>query len=245
MFNFKIKVAGYVIEANVLNEETKKYCQDFFTDEKTDFVITISKSDIEKSKEQTISANNKRNLPNCDMPSFSYEIIALLEKIVILFLDYNIIFFHGSVIAYKGKAYMITAPSGTGKTTHTKLWLKNIEGSYVLNGDKPLIKFDGDKIYACGTPWRGKEGYGVNEILPLSAICFLQRDEKNHIEESSLKELLQSFFSQVYFPKNSSQITNVLLQLSKLKNIKLYKLFCNMEDEASIVAFNEMVKKFE
>ncbi|MBQ0099812.1 MAG: hypothetical protein KBS91_04635 [Firmicutes bacterium] len=242
MYYFKIEIAEYVIEVNALYEGTKKYCKDFFSSKAPDFEITITEQDIEKVKEQSITLNKKRNLPTLDMPNYNYEISALLEKIVILLLDYNIIFFHGSVIAYNGKAYMFTAPSGTGKTTHTKLWLKNIKGCYVLNGDKPLIKFDGDKIYACGTPWRGKEGYGVNEILPLSAICYLNRDIKNHIEESNLKELLNPFFNQIYFPKNGLQITKILTNLSKLKNIKLYKLGCNMEDEASIVAFNEIIK---
>ena len=49
---------------------------------------------------------------------------------------------HGAVIRYKGKAYLFTAPSGTGKTTHIRQWLKKAEGTFVVNGDKPLIKVE-------------------------------------------------------------------------------------------------------
>ena len=97
-------------------------------------------------------------------------------------IDFDVLLFHGSVVAVDGQAFLFTAKSGTGKTTHTRLWLKQIPGCHVLNGDKPLLLFRNDGIYACGTPWQGKENYGTNEILPLKSICLFNRDIKNHKE---------------------------------------------------------------
>lgn len=63
---------------------------------------------------------------------------------------------HGTVVDHNGQAYMFTAPSGTGKTTHAKLWLDNLPDAFIVNGDKPFIIAGDEQPKACGTPWAGK-----------------------------------------------------------------------------------------
>ena len=75
---------------------------------------------------------------------------------------YDMFLMHAAVVAVDGVAYIFTAPSGTGKTTHTMLWKKHFgDRAVIVNGDKPLIRLQGGKVYVCSTPWKGKEELGL------------------------------------------------------------------------------------
>ena len=63
---------------------------------------------------------------------------------------------HSSCIVYRGKAVLFLGASGTGKSTHTRLWLENIEGSTLLNDDSPFVRVEDGKVWAYGSPWSGK-----------------------------------------------------------------------------------------
>lgn len=90
------------------------------------------------------------------------------------------ILLHSSCVAVDGYAYAFSADSGTGKSTHTQLWLKHFgKSAHIVNDDKPAIRIIGGKVYACGTPWSGKYDYSTPEIMPLAGICFLERSEDN------------------------------------------------------------------
>ena len=72
-------------------------------------------------------------------------------------LKFRGILLHSSCVVVDGVAYAFSADSGTGKSTHTALWLKHFgDRAYMLNDDKPAIRLVGDRVYACGTPWSGK-----------------------------------------------------------------------------------------
>ena len=70
---------------------------------------------------------------------------------------------HSSCVVYEDKAYLFSAPCGTGKSTHTQIWLKRFPGAYILNDDKPAIRIMEDGVYAFGTPFSGKTDLNVNK----------------------------------------------------------------------------------
>ena len=90
---------------------------------------------------------------------------------------------HASVVAHEGGAYMFLGRSGTGKSTHSSLWLKNIAGTYLLNDDNPVIRVEGDKVNIYGTPWSGKTPCYKNEVLPLKASVRLSQAPHNIIKK--------------------------------------------------------------
>ena len=90
-------------------------------------------------------------------------------------IDREALTMHGVIVATAGQGYMITAPSGVGKTTRGRLWCEHIPGSEIVNGDKPLIQLKDEGTFACGTPWCGKERINSNKIVPLRAILLLDR----------------------------------------------------------------------
>lgn len=168
------------------------------------------------------------------------ETLAVYRKIAEVLLDRDVLLMHGSVIAAGDNAVMFTAPSGTGKTTHTRLWLDGVPGSYVVNGDKPLLHV-GETVTAFGTPWSGKENMNRNCGAQLKAICLLERNETNQIERIGFGQIWQRVMKQVYLPKDPVKLGKTMHLIDRLcRQMPFYRLCCNMEPDAAAVAWNEL-----
>lgn len=228
---FTIKLAGIPIEVNALYSQTKDFCKEYLSDDISDISISIYKKDIREER--------KRNSARCS--NRYLETLALCRKVASALLEHGVVLFHGAAMVANGKAYLFTAKSGIGKTTHCKLWLKNIPECHILNGDKPLLLFKENQIYVCGSPWMGKENYGVNEILPLESICLLNRDEVNHIEKISLNDSFETMMNQCHIPEGNGNFAKVVNMIKQLSNMRYYRLGCNMKDEAAKVSYENMI----
>ena len=89
--------------------------------------------------------------------------------------------FHSSVVSYRGRAYMFLGHSGTGKSTHSSLWLKHIEGTELVNDDNPVVRIEGDEVRCYGSPWSGKTPCYRNVSYPVGAIVKLSQAPRNEI----------------------------------------------------------------
>jgi len=243
MTDFTLKLAGIPFYIKAMHASTRDFCKEYLTEEAPLFSVSITQTYIEKMREndrRTAIAKGKTPVKHSD----SYlETLALADLLLEILINHNVIMFHGSVMAVEGKACLFTAQSGTGKTTHCKLWLDNIPNCHIQNGDKPLIKFCDNGIYVCGSPWMGKEKYGTNETLPLAGICILERDECNHIESIPLNQCFEFLLRQCHVPSGAKSILSVLQLVEKLSAVKLYRLNCNMDAEAAFVSYDAMVKR--
>ncbi len=153
--------------------------------------------------------------------------------------------FHSSSICCNGVGVAFSAKSGTGKSTHTKLWLKNFEGSFILNDDTPIISLSKDGNFnISGTPWAGTSGINKNITVPLKAVVFLERDLNNSIMQLSVQEAIKRFFEGIKTPLTDAMLSNALGTLNKLLiSVPVYLLKCNMEPEAAIVSYNGIFGK--
>ncbi len=153
--------------------------------------------------------------------------------------------FHGAVIEYEGRGYVFAAKSGTGKSTHIALWQSRFgEGVRVINGDKPIMRFEDGILYAYGTPWCGKEGLEINARVPVSAICFLERGERNEIAPISAADAVMRVFEQVLTPTDLQSVDTLFPLLDQmLREIPCYLLKCTMDKEAAEVAYEGMCRK--
>lgn len=97
-------------------------------------------------------------------------------------------FVHSSVIVYKERAILFLGESGTGKSTHTRLWLNNISGAHLLNDDSPVLSVEDGKPYVYGSMWSGKTPCYVARRFPLSAVVRLSQAPKNEIRSLSIPE---------------------------------------------------------
>ena len=189
--------------------------------------------------EQEIALAQGKNKPT---PGYAEGICAYRE-IAMQLPRFSAFVFHAAVVEHKGEAYAFSAQSGTGKTTHVRLWLKLYEDAVVINGDKPIFRFVGDKLFAYGTPWCGKEGMQTNRRSPLKALCFLERAPENSIRLIDDSSAVQRLFSQIVMPNGRLETLLFLDLLDRtVKTLPTYLLSCNMQDEAAVVALNGMSK---
>ena len=241
MTAFTISLAGFPIRVEALHEHTMRFCADYLCEDTPVLTIRMRQEDIDLECEKSDQERELEGLPPHRFSDSYLETLAVYRKIAAGLLEKDVLLFHGSVMAYAGKAYLFTAPSGTGKTTHCRLWLSQIPGTYVLNGDKPLLRIEQDRVLACGTPWQGKEQYGRNEILPLEAICILKRDESNHIAPISFHDAFPTLIAQSNRPPEADALMHTLRLADRLGHMtKLYCLGCNMAPEAALVSFHAM-----
>lgn len=157
----------------------------------------------------------------------------------------NRLLMHAAVVEYRGNAYAFVAPSGTGKSTHVRLWRRALgEAVTVINGDKPLLRIaPGRKggVIAYGTPWCGKEGWNANTQAPLAGICLVQRGEANVCTRVNAGDSLDWLLRQVYMPANAQAALKTLeLVDAVLREVPTYQLTCDISEGAVRASFQAM-----
>ena len=230
---FIVKLADKYIEINSVYPELKDFFKDYLVfDGVPDFSITLNKEDI--LMEQDMTSDNQ-------FPLTYLETLATLRKLAEIFPSYNRILMHGASIEYKGQAYLFTATSGTGKSTHIRLWKKHLgDDVKIVNGDKPFISLD-DEPHIYGSPWAGKENWHRNCCVPLKGICFVQRGTQNSIYKIEAIECLPLLFKQVYLPAGSLPAGLTLELIDVLvKKLPLYILTCDMSEDAVRCSFETL-----
>ena len=163
---FTIYMAGLYIKVNSLYLQIWYMCRNYICDKNKrlhnaiDLTITVTQSDIDDFKSLP---ENRLLLEKEEIIDDEHiELVVVHKKISEALINKGMLLFHGSVVVTNNEAFMITGPSGMGKTYRSRQWIANIPGSYYLNGDKPYLIFRDDKIFACGSPWCGKEGLNNN-----------------------------------------------------------------------------------
>lgn len=149
---------------------------------------------------------------------------------------------HSSAVVVDGEAYLFSAPSGTGKSTHTSLWMKLFKAkAYILNDDKPSVRRIDGKWYAFGSPWSGKNDMSVNACVPLAGICMIERGAKNEISPCDAREAVHKLIAQLNRPKSAEYRIKLLELLDGLiQDVPIWNLKCNMDIEAAIVSYEAM-----
>lgn len=235
---FTVCLAGKNIAVSSLYDEVYDFCHDYLTDAPADMSVSVTPEDINYEKIVNIREAQVEGIPVVDYPDSYLETLAVYRKVVTKMLEFDTFLMHGAVVAVGDKAWLFTAPSGTGKTTHINLWLRNIPGSYVVNGDKPLIHI-GEECTVYGTPWAGKEGWNRNVGVKLCGIVILNRGAENHIDKVPMAQVLPTLIQQSYRPKDKAGLEKTLTLLSRLgRTIPFYQLYCNMNDDAALTAYN-------
>lgn len=194
----------------------------------------------------TINVNEKRVLSamkeHPELIQDDWEYMLTGSDFYTELLKFDGILLHSSCIVVDDKAYAFSADSGTGKSTHTQLWLKHFgDRAYMLNDDKPAIRLIDGKVYACGTPWSGKYDYSTPAVVELAGICFLERSENNWIRKADTGKAVFNIFSQTIrklSKKNMDSLFDVLEQI--FSKVPLYEFGCNISEEAVLTSYNAM-----
>lgn len=181
-------------------------------------------------------------------PAFwKWENVAYMESSRLFYralLENNGMYLHSSAVCVDGRAYLFSGPSGTGKSTHTRLWQQIFgEKAQVINDDKPALRCIDGTWYAYGTPWCGKDGININMKVPLAGICFLKQAPHNKIRRLSQVEAAANIISQTmrYF-KNMDRLDMMLGHVDKLvREIPVFELENRPEPEAAYLSYHTML----
>ena len=162
------------------------------------------------------------------------------------------VFIHSSSILYRDRVWLFTAPAGTGKSTHARMWEKN-GSAKIINGDLNLIgrnvdgfgkgfavsSFDhsGESLgepWVYGTPWCGTSGIYELKDYPLGGIIILRQGYKDYIEEMSYEDGVIGILSRSVSPMWDKKLVrkNVDIITDIAKDIMICKLYCTINDSA-------------
>ena len=236
MNDYVIEIAEIKVGLATNFFSTYTMCSRYINEGTADFLVKVSQIDIEFEREKSKQDITTKIEEDRKYSDGYLETLAVYRKICEKMVDYDTILMHGSVVAVDGEAYLFTAKSGTGKSTHTRFWREVFgERAIMVNDDKPLLKLTDDGVLACGTPWDGKHRLSTNVCLPLKAICILERGKENEIHPISPQEALPMVFQQTYRPKNMGKYMEIIDKL--MQRISFYRLKCNQTPEAAKIAY--------
>ena len=228
--SFDIRLADLSVKINANYDFCEKMCKDYIQNDLTEYDIVASVTDDMIKAEQ--SAGEK-------VSDQSAEFACIYRCIANELPRFSRAVFHGAAITYKDEGVLFTAKSGTGKTTHIKLWRETFGTDVkIVNGDKPIIKAEKGSITVYGTPWAGKENWQKNRSAPLKAVCVLARGDENRIERLSMGQSINELMHQIYMPQGAETIRLTLGILDEIiKSVPVYKLYCNISSKAAKLSF--------
>lgn len=230
------EIAGLRIDIQNKYEYTTKFCRAYLSSDllsPADFSVSVTDEEIEEERKHS--------------PGFSdgyLENICLYRKLCYQATLHNRILLHSSVLSYDGKGYAFLGRSGTGKSTHTKLWVEYLKDVKVINGDKPILEKRKGGFVAYGTPWRGKENWGENSSVPLNGLCFLEQAKVNSIRKLSPAETVRRLMVQMLLPPDEDNAMATLEMADELiRLVPAYLLQCDISEEAVKTSFEALTGK--
>ncbi len=230
----RYRIADVVFDLQTIYGYTAKLCEKYAYSgsEPAAFTAIMTKEDIDAEKQLAP-----------DFPEPYLESLAVFRKLC----DYCLvhadgIIFHSSAVMVDGKAYLFTAPSGTGKSTHARLWREMLkERAVMINDDKPIIRFVDGKFYVYGTPWNGKHRLDTNMRAEIKAICRISQAKENSIRKVNGAEMLMTVLNQTLRPPEEKAMDKLLALIDRmLKSVDLYFLGCNISREAAELSYKTM-----
>ncbi|MCD7750036.1 MAG: hypothetical protein LUH42_08295 [Oscillospiraceae bacterium] len=237
MDRFSIELAGVPMEIQSRYNYCRWFCRNYLTSREPSFSVYVEDSRLEEMREY-----------NADMRDEFLERDGIYSVIASKLPYYNRVTLHGACISYRGKGYLFTAASGTGKSTHIGLWKQYVGADVdIVNGDKPIFQIEeksgSTKITAYDTPWCGKEGWNRKHSAEVAAICFIRRTEdgSNHIRRVSPEEAISIMLRQMFHPYEP-EATGLMLELfdKMIENLPLYLLECDISEDAVRCSFEAL-----
>lgn len=164
---------------------------------------------------------------------FAYSLLAATSLVA---------FVHSSTVVWRGSAVMFLGGSGTGKSTHSGLWLRNIPGSSLLNDDSPVVRVDPSAgVMVHGSPWSGKTPCYRADAYPLAAVVRLSQAPRNGIRRLVSTEAfvaLQPSFAPTFMLDEGYADRLLEIASAVITAVPVYHLECLPDDEAARLCFS-------
>ena len=242
MAELKLKIAGRVGSIQTQFESTAAYCSKYLTEDAPDFFAEITPENRVFEQEASWEEARIEGFRPRRYTDPHLERAALQRVFAEHLFDYDILLFHGSLVAVDGSGYLFAAKSGTGKSTHTRLWREHFGNRAVMvNDDKPFLKIRSDGVWVCGSPWSGKHGLDTNVTVPLKSICILERGPENRIRPMEAKDAMPRLLHEGYCPVNPDKQDAFHALVNRLADsVPLWHMECNKNPDAAVTAYDTM-----
>lgn len=239
-----LTLADVNVEVETLSEYSKEACRNYLISEDCvpNIHVHMTSSDIDKARHGLQAEAERFHFKPYSYSIEQMEWVYLYTKICDRLIDYNVLLFHGSCLSINGAGYMFSAPSGTGKSTHARMWRETFGNRVVMiNDDKPLVRVAEDGSAAVyGSPWCGKHNLNTNTSVPLRAIIALNRGTTNRIEKVPRKKAYSYLLSKgIFYPDGASKRLKVAALLDKMnQKVDYYQCWCDISHEAAQVVYD-------
>lgn len=239
---FTMEIAGLVVCVQPLFQSTREYCRPYLTDKNPELFVHITGEDLAFEQMMLEREAIEEGLKIRKFTEPFLERTAIQRRVADRLVDRNTLMLHGSTVSVDGRAYLFTAPCGTGKSTHTRLWRELFgDRAVMVNDDKPFLRLTSDCVMACGSPWSGKHGLATNVCVPLQGICLLHRGSENVINRAEAKALTDVLRRQAHMPADESLARRTLFLIDRIAElVPLWEMCCNKEPEAARVSYSAM-----
>ena len=239
---FMMEVAGSVFAVQPLFESTRAYCANYLTDREPEFSVAVDRADLVQEQRHLDIEADEEGLKRRKFSDMFLERSVIQRRVAEALIGKDTLMLHGSTVAVDGQAYLFTAPCGTGKSTHTRLWREVFgDRAVMVNDDKPFLWITFDGVLACGSPWTGKHGLGSNVSFPMKGICILSRGSENRIRLLAPEDAADFLRSQCFVPEDEEMACRAIELLERLiRMIPLWQMECTKEPAAAVTAYQAM-----
>ncbi len=152
---------------------------------------------------------------------------------------YDAMTIHASAVALDDRAYLFSAQSGVGKTTHTKLWLRRFPDAFIIDDDHPVVRLENGRLMVHGTPFSGNSDENRNVKRPLASLVFIQRDTNDWIRRLTDKEAAVEIYRNIGVSRKPEAVAVKLNLMDHMtKTVLLCQMGCTMHEHAADVAYH-------
>lgn len=242
MAQFCIEIAGFTAQVRSCFDSTRDYCRKYLTDKPADFSVSVTEDMLDFEQQALDLEAEQEGLRKRVFTRPFLERAAIQRQVAEQLLDQGVLLFHGSALAADGRGYLFTAPCGTGKSTHARLWLRELgDRAQIINDDKPFLRLTDGQFLVCGAPWSGKHGLDNNICVPLQAICMLERGKENRIAPAASSQVRDFLAHQCLVPRQTErQKAFEMLVQTLADTVPVYSMQCTPQPEAARMAFEAM-----
>lgn len=242
MDSFVMEIAGLSVGVQPLFQSTREYCRPYLSDHAPEVFVQVTQENLAFEQMMLDRVAVEEGLKIRKFTDPFLERTAIQNRVADHLIERNTLMVHGSTVSVDGNGYLFTAPCGTGKSTHTRLWRELFgDRAVMVNDDKPFLQITPTGVFAYGSPWSGKHGLANNVRVPLKGICLLHRGEKNSIHSVEAARLTDFLIHQTHIPTDAvlAQKAEVLVRLLA-QRIPLWEMYCNKELQAAELAYAAM-----
>lgn len=243
---FTIEVAGHTARVEPIFDSTVHYCAAYLTEKPPELTVTVTRAALADEQRMADAEAEREGFRRRIFSEPFLERAAVQRALAEWLFRKDILLLHGSAVALDGRGYLFVAKSGTGKSTHTRLWREVFPRAVMVNDDHPFVRVQEPTPLLCGAPWSGKHGLHSNITVALRGICLLRRGQEDRICRISAQEAMPMLLHETFCPAQAAlHPRHRALVQALAARVPLWQMDCTRTVQAAVLAQHAMAEQIE